>query len=68
MEMSMMIASIMIGGLLACCAPVEASLSNDEQQAEELGLVRWERDHDQAFVRARQADKPVLLLFQEIPG
>ena len=34
----------------------------------ELGRVDWNRDHDQAFAEARQSERPVLLLFQEIPG
>ncbi len=37
-------------------------------QPAELGLVAWQRDHDTAFARAREAERPVLLLFQEIPG
>ena len=37
-------------------------------QAAELGLVAWQHDHDAAFARAREAERPVLLLFQEIPG
>jgi len=34
----------------------------------ELGRVRWGRDVDAGFARARQTGQPVLLLFQEIPG
>jgi hypothetical protein len=34
----------------------------------ELGAVAWERDHDAAFARARSSGRPLLLLFQEIPG
>jgi len=34
----------------------------------ELGRVDWLRDHDAAFEQARRTEKPVLLLFQEIPG
>jgi hypothetical protein len=34
----------------------------------ELGQVDWLRDHDAAFEQARRTEKPVLLLFQEIPG
>ena len=34
----------------------------------ELGRVAWGRDVDTAFVAARQTGRPVLLLFQEIPG
>lgn len=34
----------------------------------ELGRVSWGRDLDAALVRAESSKKPVLLLFQEIPG
>lgn len=34
----------------------------------ELGAVAWGRDHDAAFLEARESKRPVLLLFQEIPG
>jgi hypothetical protein len=34
----------------------------------ELGLVRWERDLDAALARARTDGRPVLVLFDEVPG
>ncbi len=34
----------------------------------ETGDVRWLRDPDQAKLQAARAEKPVLMLFQEIPG
>ncbi len=34
----------------------------------ELGAVRWKTDHDQAFADAKHGSKPVVILFQEIPG
>ncbi len=34
----------------------------------ELGLVQWGRDLDTALVESASSKKPVLLLFQEIPG
>ena len=34
----------------------------------ELGRVHWGRDVDAGFARARDTGRPVLLLFQEIPG
>lgn len=37
-------------------------------QPVELGQVRWRRDFDAALAEAKKADKPVLLLFQEVPG
>jgi hypothetical protein len=34
----------------------------------ELGDVQWRRDYTRAMADAKTANKPVLLLFQEIPG
>lgn len=34
----------------------------------ELGDVAWLRDFDQALEQAAKQDKPVLMLFQEVPG
>jgi len=42
------------------------SSSND--QPVELGKVKWLRDLDQGIAQARQQQKPVFLLFQEVPG
>lgn len=36
--------------------------------AEELGMVHWYRDYDQALAQADTEDKPVFILFQEVPG
>jgi len=41
---------------------------NDIPQPEELGAVNWLRDYDQAIAAAKQTSKPVLILFQEVPG
>ncbi len=37
-------------------------------QPEELGAVNWLRDYDQAIASAKKTGKPVLILFQEVPG
>lgn len=34
----------------------------------ETGRVNWLRNLDEAKAKAKEADKPILLLFQEIPG
>lgn len=69
--------SLPIAALAACAprpgpaAPLEAGAPRPEgapEQAVELGRVHWERDHDAAFARAARESKPVLLLFQEVPG
>jgi hypothetical protein len=35
---------------------------------EELGQVRWLRDYDQARKKAAKAEKPLCVLFDEVPG
>ncbi|MEZ4897573.1 MAG: VPGUxxT family thioredoxin-like (seleno)protein, type 2 [Saprospiraceae bacterium] len=39
-----------------------------QKQPVELGDVHWVRDYDQALRQSEQLGKPVLILFQEIPG
>jgi hypothetical protein len=39
-----------------------------EGQREELGKVSWFRDYDEALSASKEANKPVLILFQEVPG
>lgn len=34
----------------------------------ELGLVKWERSYETALKKAKESNKPVLILFQEVPG
>lgn len=39
-----------------------------EGQRTELGKVSWYRNYDQALALAKKTGKPVLILFQEVPG
>lgn len=39
-----------------------------DTRTEELGRVNWGRNLEAGLITATDADKPVLLLFQEIPG
>lgn len=34
----------------------------------ELGTVNWQRDYPAALELAKKSDKPIFLLFQEVPG
>ena len=34
----------------------------------ELGQVHWSRDYDDAIERSSESGKPILILFQEVPG
>jgi hypothetical protein len=45
-----------------------ASTGAARENPTELGLVEWKRDLEGALSEAASAGKPVLLLFQEIPG
>lgn len=55
---------------LTASAGLRASLDHNEgpKQPEELGAVEWLRDYDQALAQAKKTGKPVLILFQEVPG
>lgn len=37
-------------------------------QRDELGKVSWYRNYDQALALSKKSGKPVLILFQEVPG
>ena len=58
---------------LASCSISSATVtaptaSTRPDQPVELGMVEWGRDLEAGLDTAESADKPVLLLFQEIPG
>ncbi|MFT7663844.1 MAG: hypothetical protein ACI87A_002071 [Planctomycetota bacterium] len=57
---------------LACLslAPTTSSptVLNTLENPVELGLVKWGRDFGGAQKAAADSKKPILLLFQEIPG
>ncbi|MEM7186864.1 MAG: thioredoxin family protein, partial [Bacteroidota bacterium] len=42
--------------------------TNPANQDEELGKVSWLRDYETALQLSKQEGKPVLILFQEVPG
>jgi hypothetical protein len=55
---------------LGLCAAALA-WAGGETEAEapvELGAIRWSRDFDAAQARAKKEGKPLLVLFQEVPG
>ena len=56
--------------VLAKPAPQSQSNSNDgaPDQPVELGDVHWKRDLDDAVADSKKQDKPIALLFQEVPG
>lgn len=50
------------------CFITESSPGEALHQPKALGKVHWERNYDQALNRAKTENKPLLLLFQEVPG
>ncbi len=38
------------------------------ENPEEVGDVAWGRNYDEALAKAKEAGKPIFLLFQEVPG
>jgi Thioredoxin-like len=42
--------------------------TNPANQSEELGAVSWYRDYNTALILSQKEGKPVLILFQEVPG
>ena len=38
------------------------------EERPEIGKVAWKRDLDASLDESRESGKPVLLLFQEVPG
>jgi peptide methionine sulfoxide reductase MsrA len=42
--------------------------SHKPTQPEELGKVNWHRDYQKALNLAKKEQKPILILFQEVPG
>ncbi len=60
-------------GLFLLCITILTSTFGQEKtsalnQDEELGKVSWYRDYDEALKLAKEQDKSVLILFQEVPG
>ncbi|MFN0059344.1 MAG: hypothetical protein ACKVX7_12890 [Planctomycetota bacterium] len=45
-----------------------ANLAADTGPPVELGRVRWERDYARAEAAAKANGRPLLTLFQEVPG
>ncbi len=42
--------------------------TNPETQSKELGKVAWYRNYEAALKLSKEQNKPVLILFQEVPG
>ncbi len=54
---------LLVSGLVAQAVPAAAA-----KNPRELGKVAWLRDYHKAMARSKKINKPVFLLFQEVPG
>jgi len=55
--------------LTLLCTSVRAQkMTNANDQPTELGKVNWLRNYDDALTKSKKTGKPVLMLFQEVPG
>lgn len=52
----------------ATMTPQDVATQDAEEIVEELGTVKWTRDIAAAKKLAKKKSKPILVLFQEIPG
>ncbi len=55
-------------GLISFSLSAQLDWSVPVDNPEELGDVNWIRDYDQALAQSKEKNKPVLILFQEVPG
>jgi len=44
------------------------SFSSNIDQPIELGKVSWMRNFDEGILKSKKENKPIFLLFQEVPG
>ncbi len=65
--MKSILSTLLIGSVLTLSnADAQSSISHLEHK--ELGSVAWQRDYDTALQLSKQSGKPILILFQEVPG
>jgi hypothetical protein len=56
------------GGVIAALAGIPAPSAAEPAAPAELGRVAWTRNYDEALQAARASKKPMLVLFDEVPG
>lgn len=54
--------------LITMVALAAAALVGQGKPTTEFGTIAWQRDFEAATAVAKKAKKPMLLLFQEVPG
>jgi hypothetical protein len=54
--------------LLLACAGAAIAQTAPEPATTEWGAIGWQRDFARAQASAHETGRPILLLFQEVPG
>lgn len=62
------LAELLIVAVAVVAAGDEPATEKGNARPVELGAVDWSRDFDAAVGDARKSGKPLLVLFQEVPG
>jgi len=62
------LAMVLATNILGVLATPDAAKGARSAAPPELGSIAWQRDFDAAAKKARSSNKPVLVLFQEVPG
>ena len=63
--MKYLLLPILIVGFMVLGAQAQDS---DKKQPVELGTVSWLRNLDEAVTSSKEEQKPIAILFQEVPG
>ena len=68
MNLDMKNLALITVGLIISTLTVAQTMTNGKDQNIELGKVSWLRNYDEALKQSEKQGKPVLILFQEVPG
>lgn len=70
MKSSLLIAFVLVGMVLSHAQSTSSSKKQTRMvdQPDELGTVDWIRNFENGLAKAEKENKPVFLLFQEVPG
>ena len=66
--MKSLLFAVLIVGVSVFSVQAQSSTSTKTEQPVELGEVNWLRDLDTAVSSSKEKQKPIAILFQEVPG
>ena len=60
--------ALLFGGLSVAVFGFATTRDTKQKPPVEVGTVSWGRSYDDALAQAKESGKPMLVLFQEVPG